>query len=82
VLKRGASPRIVYAKVVGSGGGTRVSGPTLQSRLGLMSTWLAFKRVRGSPAEARARLERERPSAAVPGPPPRAGAAPMAPAGR
>jgi stage II sporulation protein D len=82
VLKRGVSPRIVYAKVVGSGGGTRVSGPMLQSRLGLMSTWLAFKRVRGSPAEVRARLGRERPNAAVPGPPPGAGAAPLAPAGR
>ena len=42
-----ASPRIVYARVVGSSGGTKVSGPTLQSRLGLMSTWDRFKRVRG-----------------------------------
>ena len=82
VLKRGASPRIVYARVVGSGGGTRVSGPTLQSRLGLMSTWLAFKRVRGSPAEVRARLARERPEGAVPGPPPGAGTGRIAPGGR
>jgi stage II sporulation protein D len=47
VLKHGVSPRIVYARVVGSSGGTRVSGPTLESRLGLMSTWDRFKRVRG-----------------------------------
>jgi stage II sporulation protein D len=77
VLKRGASPRIVSAKVVGSAGGTRVSGPTLESRLGLMSTWDAFKRVPGTPAQARARLARERRVGALPGPPPGAGAAPQ-----
>jgi stage II sporulation protein D len=77
VLKRGASPRIVYAKVVGTAGGRRVSGPTLESRLGLMSTWEAFKRVRGSPAEARARLARRDHGTRLPGPPPGAGAGPM-----
>lgn len=44
ILKTGVSPRIVYARVVGSRGGTRVSGPTLESRIGLMSTWARFKR--------------------------------------
>jgi stage II sporulation protein D len=47
VLKHGVSPRIVYARVVGSAGGSRVTGPTLESRLGLMSTWERFVRVRG-----------------------------------
>jgi stage II sporulation protein D len=44
VTKTGDSPRIVKAKVVGSRGGSRVSGSTLQSRLGLMSTWARFRR--------------------------------------
>ena len=44
VTKRGRSPRIVSAKVVGSGGSSEVSGPTLQTRLGLRSTWAFFKK--------------------------------------
>jgi stage II sporulation protein D len=44
VTARGHSPRIVSAKVVGSGGTTEVSGPTLQSRLGLRSTWAFFNK--------------------------------------
>src|SRR5215211_1170347 len=47
VTKRGRSPRIVSAKVVGSGGTTQVSGPTLQSRLGLRSTWASFHKSGG-----------------------------------
>jgi stage II sporulation protein D len=47
VLKHGVSPRIVYARVVGSRGSSRVSGPTLEGRLGLMSTWERFRRVGG-----------------------------------
>jgi SpoIID/LytB domain protein len=47
VTKRGRSPRIVSAKVVGSGGTTEVSGPTLQSRLGLRSTWAYFHKTGG-----------------------------------
>jgi stage II sporulation protein D len=42
VTERGRSPRIVSAKVVGSGGTTEVSGPTLHARLGLRSTWAFF----------------------------------------
>jgi SpoIID/LytB domain protein len=48
VLRHGVSPRIVYARVVGSRGSSRVSGPTLEGRLGLMSTWERFKRVGGA----------------------------------
>ncbi len=42
VLKRGVSPRIVSAEVLGSGGETLVSGPELEYRLGLMSAWAYF----------------------------------------
>lgn len=46
VTKRGASPRIVTAKVVGSNGSERVTGTDLRSRLGLHSTWASFRRVK------------------------------------
>jgi SpoIID/LytB domain protein len=42
VLRRGVSPRIVAARVLGSGGAVEVSGPELESRLGLQSTWAYF----------------------------------------
>lgn len=42
VLKRGVSPRIVSALILGSGGTTPVSGPELAGRLGLDSTWAHF----------------------------------------
>ena len=44
VLKRGDSPRIVRAKVVGSRGSSKTTGPVLQGRLGLKSTWARFRR--------------------------------------
>lgn len=46
VIERGASPRIVTAKVLGSDGSTRVTGTDLRVRLGLRSTWVKFERVR------------------------------------
>ncbi|MGO9320318.1 MAG: SpoIID/LytB domain-containing protein [Solirubrobacteraceae bacterium] len=42
VLKRGVSPRIIAAEVLGSGGASPVSGPELAARLGLDSTWAYF----------------------------------------
>jgi stage II sporulation protein D len=42
VLRRGDSPRIVLARVVGSKGSSRISGPGLQARLNLKSTWMRF----------------------------------------
>ena len=48
VLKRGASPRIVLAAVLGSRGSTRVSGTVLEYRLGLPSTWAYFGLRNGS----------------------------------
>ena len=42
VLKRGVSPRIVSAEVLGSRGDTLVSGPELEYRFALQSTWAYF----------------------------------------
>lgn len=42
VLKRGRSPRVVKAQIVGTRGRTSVSGPTLRSKLGLYDTWARF----------------------------------------
>lgn len=42
VLRRGYSPRILAAYVLGSGGRTEVSGPELAGRLGLNDTWAYF----------------------------------------
>ncbi len=48
VLKRGVSPRIVAAEVLGSRGDSHVSGPELAARLGLTSTWAYFSVKRGT----------------------------------
>lgn len=42
VLKRGFSPRIVSAEILGSKGSTPVDGPELEARLGLHATWAYF----------------------------------------
>jgi stage II sporulation protein D len=42
ILERGDSPRIVSARVVGSHGSSKISGPGLQARLDLRSTWARF----------------------------------------
>ncbi|WP_205696361.1 SpoIID/LytB domain-containing protein [Conexibacter sp. SYSU D00693] len=42
VLKRGVSPRVVRAQVVGTGGTTTTTGPVLRARLGLNDTWATF----------------------------------------
>ncbi len=47
-VQRGASPRIVKARVVGSGGTTMVSGPDLRTALGLPDTWAYFTRSRSA----------------------------------
>jgi stage II sporulation protein D len=43
VTERGRSPRIVRARVVGTGDSTSVTGDTLRARLGLRSTWARFR---------------------------------------
>jgi stage II sporulation protein D len=55
VLKRGVSPRVVRARVVGSRGSTVVTGPQIRARVGLRDTWFHLRRVstRTSTAEAR-----------------------------
>lgn len=45
VVKRGVSPRVVWADVVGTRGSTRVRGATLRARLGLFDTWMSHRRV-------------------------------------
>jgi stage II sporulation protein D len=42
VLKRGYSPRILTADVLGSKGDTQLSGPELEARLGLYDSWAYF----------------------------------------
>ena len=51
IVKKGTSPRVVYADVLGSGGRTRVTGPTLHARLGLYDTWFTVKKVTGTEAK-------------------------------
>ncbi len=42
VLKRGYSPRIITAAILGSAGTTQIGGPELAARLGLQDTWAYF----------------------------------------
>ncbi|HQG54182.1 MAG TPA: SpoIID/LytB domain-containing protein [Thermoleophilia bacterium] len=42
VLKRGVSPRVVAAALIGTDGVTFVSGATLRSKLALRDTWVKF----------------------------------------
>jgi stage II sporulation protein D len=59
VVTRGASPRIVRARVHGTRGVTEVSGPTLRARLDLYDTWAYFTRVSTSQSRSsRVRLAR------------------------
>lgn len=52
VLKRGVSPRILTARVLGTTGAEVVSGPELAGRLGLSSTWEHFFVRNGSTVKA------------------------------
>jgi stage II sporulation protein D len=52
VVKRGFSPRIVSAYVLGSAGRTLVSGPALASHLGLYSSWAYFSTREGASVKA------------------------------
>jgi stage II sporulation protein D len=46
VTKRGDSPRIEYARLIGTGGASTIRGDTLAAALGLYDRWAYFKRVR------------------------------------
>jgi stage II sporulation protein D len=48
VLQRGASPRVVRARVVGSRGATTITGPAIRKRLGLRDSWLTIVSVKSS----------------------------------
>lgn len=71
VLKRGFSPRIVRAEVIGSGGRTRTTGPTLRARLGLFDTWATFTNVsskaKKEPAKPKDPEKAKEPGSAGPG---------------
>jgi stage II sporulation protein D len=58
VTQTGASPRIVQATLVGSGGSRNVSGPTLRTHLGLPDTWASFRKVSKKSLANRFRLWR------------------------
>jgi stage II sporulation protein D len=45
VTKRGASPRIVWAKLHGTGGVTTIRGDQLASALGAYASWMTFHKV-------------------------------------
>jgi stage II sporulation protein D len=47
IVKHGVSPRIISAKLFGSGGVTTVTGEQLQVALGGYSTWMSFQKVAG-----------------------------------
>jgi stage II sporulation protein D len=79
VLKRGFSPRIVSANVLGSAGRTRVSGTTLAERLGLYSTWAYFATGEGQQATPQPDRSGWSPSAPLPAPAPSSAPEPASP---
>jgi stage II sporulation protein D len=67
VLRRGVSPRIVYARVVGSRGSSRVTGSELASRLGTYSSWIHFRQRRGKAPVSASAAEPPAPTGLPPG---------------
>jgi stage II sporulation protein D len=45
VTQRGSSPRIVWARLVGTGGTTKIRGDQLQSALGAYDRWMTFRKL-------------------------------------
>ena len=45
VTQRGASPRIVWARLVGTGGVTKIRGDQLASALGAYDRWMSFQKL-------------------------------------
>lgn len=52
VTRRGVSPRVVSAEVVGSKGTVAVTGPQLQQIFGLMSTYMFFADISSAPGSS------------------------------
>jgi len=75
VTRRGKSPRVVTAYVIGTGGRTKVSGATLRARFGLNDTWTFFTsigtRKKKPPTPADPGSGGVKPSALAAGPRPR-----------
>jgi stage II sporulation protein D len=64
VLRRGASPRIVSAAVVGSAGSTRVTGPTLRARFGAYDSWMRFTSITSGKTKTKAKTQPPEPAPA------------------
>jgi stage II sporulation protein D len=47
ITQRGASPRIVWAKLYGTGGVTKIRGDQLEFALGAYDRWMTFEKVAG-----------------------------------
>ena len=47
ITKRGVSPRIIEAKLIGTGGVSTVSGEQLEVALGGYDTWMSFQKIAG-----------------------------------
>src|SRR4051794_5693058 len=62
VTKRGVSPRIVNAQVIGSRGTVNVTGPQLRSRLGLYDTWAYFVSIKSGQGDASTQPSQPAPS--------------------
>jgi stage II sporulation protein D len=50
ITQRGASPRIVWAKLFGTGGVTKIRGDQLASALGAYDRWMTFRKVTLQPS--------------------------------
>jgi SpoIID/LytB domain protein len=77
VLRRGSSPRILSAYVLGSGGRTLTPGGELAERLGLYDTWAYFSVKRGTNVKAEPDHSGQPGASAAPAP---ASSAPSVPA--
>jgi stage II sporulation protein D len=73
VTRRGVSPRIVEAKLVGTGGTTTVRGEQLQVALGGYSTWMEFQKVFNRPGRAGSECRDRSPACRTHKPPPPGG---------
>jgi SpoIID/LytB domain protein len=74
VVRRGVSPRVVRAQVVGTGGVTEVTGPQLRSAFGLYDTWAYFTSVTSKASKSKKAKKKAKP--AVPAGDPSGGVSP------
>jgi SpoIID/LytB domain protein len=58
VTKRGLTPRIIEARLYGTGGVSAVSGEQLEIALGGYSTWMTFQKLVKRPGKPRSRVRR------------------------